>query len=101
VVVAEVRAKPRPLSRPKDKPKAPAAPVDGQPVQVADNQPQIGAPANEVSSAPAATPAETVPQAAESVIEQIVAPATTSPEPAAPAAPAPAEPAPAVGAPTL
>jgi hypothetical protein len=101
VVVAEVTAKPRPRSRPKPKPKAPAAPVTEQAVQVADNQPQIGVPANEASSAPAATPAETAPQAAESVIEQIVAPATTSPEPVTPAAPAPAEPAPAVGAPTL
>jgi hypothetical protein len=101
VVVAEVTAKPRPRSRPKAKPKAPAAPVTEQAVQVAENQPQSGVPANEASSAPAATPAETGPQAAESVIEQMVAPATTSPEPVTPAAPAPADPAPPVGAPTL
>ncbi len=75
VVVAEVTAKPRVRTR--SKPKAPPAPVAEQSVQVADNQPQIGSPANEVSSAP-----EAAPQAAESVIEQIVAPATTTPEPA-------------------
>jgi lipoprotein-anchoring transpeptidase ErfK/SrfK len=81
VVVAEVTAKPRPRSRPKAKPKAPSAPVAEQPVQVADNQPQIGSPANEASSAPEATPAAPTPQSAESVIEQLVAPATTAPAP--------------------
>jgi hypothetical protein len=101
VVVAEVTAKPRPRARPKSKPKAPSAPVAEQPVQVADNQPQIGSPANEASSAPEATPAAPTPQSTESVIEQIVAPATTTPEPVAPAAPAPAEATPPVVAPTL
>jgi hypothetical protein len=50
VVVAEITAKPRP--RPRPKPKAPAVPTTEPPLQVADNQPQIGAPANEVSSDP-------------------------------------------------
>lgn len=86
VVVAEVTAKPRSRPRPKSKPKAPTAPVAEQPVQVAANEPQTGVPANEASSAPEATP-----PTAESVIEQIVAPATTTPEPAA-AVPAPAVP---------
>jgi lipoprotein-anchoring transpeptidase ErfK/SrfK len=97
VVVAEVTAKPRPRAR--SKPKAPAAPVAEQPVQVADNQPQIGAPANEVSSAPEGAPAETVPQTTESVTEQIVAPATTAPASAEPPAPAPAPAEPAAVAP--
>lgn len=92
VVVAEVTAKPRSRPRPKSKPKAPAAPVAEQPVQVAANEPQIGAPPNEVSSATEPPPAAS---AAESVVDLIVAPATTAPasaEPPAPA-PAPAEPA--------
>ncbi|MEX1110179.1 MAG: L,D-transpeptidase [Chthoniobacterales bacterium] len=88
VVVAEVTAKPRARTRPK--PKAPAAPVAEQPVQVVANEPQIGSPANEVSSAPETAPAEAAPQSAESVIEQIVAPRTTTPEPA-PAPPAPVD----------
>lgn len=52
IVVGEVSAKPRP--RPKAKPKPPAAPVAEQPVQVAANEPQIGSPANEISTAPTA-----------------------------------------------
>ena len=84
VVVAEVTAKPRPRPRPKAKPKAPAAPIAEQPVQVAANEPQLGNPANEGSAA-------SLPPAAESVIEQIVAPAMATPEPAA-AVPAPAVP---------
>ena len=60
VVVAEVTAKPRP--RPRPKPPAPAAPATVQPVQVADNQPQIGAPANEVSTTPESAPAPPAPQ---------------------------------------
>jgi hypothetical protein len=100
VVVAEVTAKPRPRSRPKAKPKAPSAPVAEQPVQVADNQPKIGSPANEASSAPATTPAAPTPQSAESVIDQLVVPVTTTPEPAAPGVPGPAEATPPVGAPT-
>ena len=85
VVVAEVTARPR--ARPKAKPQIPAEPAPDQSVQVAANEPQIGTPANEASSAPEAMPSATVPPATESVIEQIVAPATTTPEPA-PAPPA-------------
>lgn len=86
VVVAEVTAKPRSRPRPKAKPAPPAAPAGDQPVQVVANEPQLGSPANEGSAA-------SLPPAAESVIEQIVAPATTTPEPAAavPAPPAPVE----------
>lgn len=88
VVVAEVTAKPRSRPRAKSKTKAPAAPVAEQPAQVAAHEPQLGAPANEASSAP-----EAAPPAAGSVIEQIVAPAPTTPEPAAvaPAPPAPVD----------
>lgn len=91
IVVAEVTAKPRSRPRAKAKPKAPAAPAAEQPVQVVTNEPQVGAPANE---APDATGATTAVSATESVIDQIVAPATAAPvsEPTAPA-PAPAEPA--------
>jgi len=94
VVVAEVTAKPRSRPRAKAKPKAPAAPVAEQPVQVAANEPQIGAPANEGSAV------SLLPGAA-SVIEQIVEPATTTPESAAavPAPPAPVDSS--AGTPTL
>jgi lipoprotein-anchoring transpeptidase ErfK/SrfK len=66
VVVAEVTAQPR--SRPRAKPKP--QPAVEQTVQVAANEPQLAQPANEVSSS-----------ATESVIDQIVAPATAPPEP--------------------
>jgi hypothetical protein len=92
IVVAEVTAKPRSRPRVKAKPKAPAAPVAEQPVQVAANEPQIGAPANEASNAPQAAPAETAPQTTESVIEQIVEPVTTAPPIPDATAPAPAVP---------
>ena len=94
IVVAEVTAKPRSRPRAKSKPQAPAAPVAEQPVQVVANEPQIGTPANEASTATEPAPAAS---AAEAVIDQIVAPATTAPasvESSAPApAPAPVEPA--------
>lgn len=77
VVVAEVTAKPR--SRPRSQPKP--QPAAEETVQVAANEPQIGSPANEVSSAPDQTPESPTPQSAESVIDQIVAPATAPPEP--------------------
>jgi lipoprotein-anchoring transpeptidase ErfK/SrfK len=92
IVVAEVTAKPRSRPRVKAKPKAPAAPVAEQPVQVAANEPQIGAPANEASNAPQAAPAETAPETTESVIEQIVEPVTTAPPIPDATAPAPAVP---------
>jgi hypothetical protein len=58
VVVAEVTAKPR--ARPRTKPQ-PAAPPAEPTMQVADNQPQIGTPANEASSAPKSAPAPPTP----------------------------------------
>ena len=96
VVVAEVTAKPRSRPRPKSKPKAPTAPVAEQPVQVAANEPQIGAPPNEVSTATEPAPAAS---AADSVVDLIVAPATTAPASAEPPAPAPAPAEPAAVAP--
>jgi len=96
VVVAEVTAKPRSRPRPKSKPKAPTAPVAEQPVQVAANEPQTGVPPNEVSTATEPAPAAS---AAESVVDLIVAPATTAPASAEPPAPAPAPAEPAAVAP--
>ena len=70
--------------------------VAGQPVQVAANEPQIGAPPNEVSTATEPAPAASV---TDSVVDLIVAPATTAPASAEPPAPAPAPAEPAAVAP--
>ncbi|MEX1045472.1 MAG: L,D-transpeptidase family protein [Chthoniobacterales bacterium] len=74
VVVAEVTAKPRPRPRATPQPQ----PAAEETVQVVAHEPQLAQPANEVS-APAPTPAASTPLSAESIIDQIVAPATASP----------------------